>query len=70
MSRDVEVKNTTTIMSHNDKGEQDLEPNRWDSEEFTKPAIKLTLVLDMPLHRTASIRAAAQSSTGQLMPES
>lgn len=43
MSRDVEVKNTTTIMSHNDKGEQDLEPNRWDSEEFTKPAIKLFL---------------------------
>jgi len=68
MSREVEVKNTTTVMSQNDKDEQDLEPNRWDSEEFTKPAIKLKLVLDMPLHRTASSRVAAQSS-GRLMPE-
>jgi hypothetical protein len=50
MSRDVELKNTTTVMSQNDKDEQNLEPNRWDSEESTEASLpKLKLVLDMPL---------------------
>jgi hypothetical protein len=48
MSRDVEVKNTTTVMSQNDKHEQNLEPNRWDSEEVHRSQLRNVIVEKRP----------------------